>query len=129
MLRLGCVNRCRRGGRLPPDRWLRDGGSYRHRRHDSYVLAGGTLERVAHRAHFQPVEYNALHGGLQRWFEPAQHGRAQALYVMIGYGLGGALGVLVASWVWTAVSPQAVFVVSAAAAVLGAWAFRQCREP
>ena len=34
---------------------------------------------------------------------------AQALYVRIGYGLGGALGVLAASWVWTAVSPQAVF--------------------
>ena len=23
-----------------------------------------------HRAHWQPVEYNALHGGLERWFEP-----------------------------------------------------------
>jgi hypothetical protein len=25
---------------------------------------------VPHRAHWQPVEYNALHGGLERWFEP-----------------------------------------------------------
>jgi hypothetical protein len=23
-----------------------------------------------HRAHWQPLEYNALHGGMQRWFEP-----------------------------------------------------------
>jgi hypothetical protein len=25
---------------------------------------------VAHRAHWQPLEYNALHGGIERWFEP-----------------------------------------------------------
>ena len=75
------------------------------------------------------VHHSAAVATLQRWFEPAQQGRAQALYVTIGYGLGGALGVLAASWVWTAVSPQAVFVVSAAAAALGAWVFRQCREP
>ncbi len=64
------------------------------------------------------VHHSAAVATLQRWFEPAQQGRAQALYVTIGYGLGGALGVLAASWVWTAVSPQAVFVVSAAAAAL-----------
>ena len=61
--------------RLPPDRWLRDGGSYRHRRHDSYVVTTGAdagLRLVQHRAHWQPVEYNALHGGLERWFEPVE---------------------------------------------------------
>ena len=26
--------------------------------------------QAPHRAHWQPVEYNALHGGMQRWFEP-----------------------------------------------------------
>ena len=25
---------------------------------------------MPHRAHWQPVEYNALHGGMQRWFAP-----------------------------------------------------------
>ena len=61
--------------RLPPDRWLRDGGSYRHRRHDSYVVTTGAdagLRLVQHRAHWQPVEYNALHGGIERWFAPLQ---------------------------------------------------------
>ena len=29
-----------------------------------------TVRLVAQRAHWQPVEYNALHGGLERWFEP-----------------------------------------------------------
>ncbi|AKQ70839.1 hypothetical protein A176_007751 [Myxococcus hansupus] len=30
------------------------------------------MTQVPHRAHWQPVEYNALHGGLERWFEPVQ---------------------------------------------------------
>jgi hypothetical protein len=55
---------------LPPDPHLRDGGRYRRRRHGCCVLEGGVLQAVPHRAHWQPVEYNALHGGIQRWFEP-----------------------------------------------------------
>ena len=55
---------------LPPDRYLRDGGRYRRRRHGSCVIDGGRCEPVAQRAHWQPVEYNALHGGIERWFEP-----------------------------------------------------------
>lgn len=55
---------------LPPDNYLKDGGHYRRRRHGSLVLSGGSVEKVPHRAHWQPVEYNALHGGMARWFEP-----------------------------------------------------------
>ncbi|MBI5717464.1 MAG: 2OG-Fe dioxygenase family protein [Burkholderiales bacterium] len=55
---------------LPPDRYLRDGGRYRRRRHGSFVVEGESCQPVAHRAHWQPVEYNALHGGIERWFEP-----------------------------------------------------------
>ena len=55
---------------LPPDRYLRDGGRYRRRRHGCFVIEQGRVEAVAHRAHWQPVEYNALHGGIERWFEP-----------------------------------------------------------
>ncbi|MBL8348372.1 MAG: 2OG-Fe dioxygenase family protein [Rubrivivax sp.] len=55
---------------LPPDRYLRDGGRYRRRRHGSFVVDGGECSSVPHRAHWQPVEYNALHGGIERWFEP-----------------------------------------------------------
>ena len=55
---------------LPPDVHLKDGGKYRRRRHSSFIADGGALTRVAHRAHWQPVEYNALHGGMERWFEP-----------------------------------------------------------
>lgn len=55
---------------LPPDTHLRDGGRYRRRRHACYVVEGGTVQAVPHRAHWQPLEYNALHGGIERWFEP-----------------------------------------------------------
>lgn len=55
---------------LPPDRYLRDGGRYRRRRHGSYVVHGAEVSLQPHRAHWQPVEYNALHGGIERWFEP-----------------------------------------------------------
>ncbi len=55
---------------LPPDAHLRDGGHYRRRRHASCVVEGGSVRLVPQRAHWQPVEYNALHGGIERWFEP-----------------------------------------------------------
>jgi hypothetical protein len=59
---------------LPPDRHLRDGGRYRRRRHGSFVLDGGACRAVPQRPHWQPVEYNALHGGIQRDFEPMPSG-------------------------------------------------------
>jgi hypothetical protein len=56
---------------LPRDQYLRDGGRYRSRRHSCFVHeVGGTPTLAPHRAHWQPTSYNALHGGLERWFEP-----------------------------------------------------------
>ena len=55
---------------LPPDQYLKDGGRYRRRRHASYRLEDEVVQAVPHRAHWQPLSYNALHGGMQRWFEP-----------------------------------------------------------
>ena len=55
---------------LPADAYLRDGGRYRRRRHSCYVVDADSVQPVPHRAHWQPLEYNALHGGLERWFEP-----------------------------------------------------------
>jgi hypothetical protein len=57
---------------LPPDTYLRDGGHYRRRRHSCFIVRGSEVEQVPHRAHWQPLEYNALHGGLERWFEPIE---------------------------------------------------------
>jgi hypothetical protein len=60
--------------RLPRDTYLLDGGRYRFRRHSCFIheLAGDSLQLVPHRAHWQPRDYNALHGGLERWFEPIE---------------------------------------------------------
>lgn len=55
---------------LPPDLHLKDGGRYRRRRHGCFVVDGDHVEPAPHRAHWQPLEYNALHGGIERWFEP-----------------------------------------------------------
>ena len=57
---------------LPPDAYLRDGGRYRRRRHACFVADADALRSVPRRAHWQPLEYNALHGGLERWFAPMQ---------------------------------------------------------
>ena len=55
---------------LPPDDFLKDGGRYRRRRHACFEVTHGRVEQVPHRAHWQPLEYNALHGGMERWFAP-----------------------------------------------------------
>ncbi|MBL8262745.1 MAG: 2OG-Fe dioxygenase family protein [Xanthomonadaceae bacterium] len=65
-------------GDLPPDEYLRDGGRYRSRRHACFTVAGDGVVRAPHRAHYQPVDYNALHGGIQRWFAPVEDDVATA---------------------------------------------------
>jgi hypothetical protein len=55
---------------LALDNYLKDGGRYRRRRHSCYVQDGESLALTAHRAHWQPLAYNALHGGMHRLFEP-----------------------------------------------------------
>ena len=59
---------------LPPDEYLLDGGRYRSRRHSCFVqsFAPKAFTAAAHRAHWQSTTYNALHGGIERWFEPVE---------------------------------------------------------
>jgi hypothetical protein len=66
---------------LPPDAHLKDGGHYRRRRHACFIqeMADGKLARTAHRAHWQPTDYNALHGGFERWFDPVEPEVAEAV--------------------------------------------------
>ncbi len=63
---------------LPPDEYLRDGGRYRSRRHACFTVTADGVTRAPHRAHYQPVDYNALHGGIQRWFAPVEDAVATA---------------------------------------------------
>ena len=57
---------------LAPDEYLKDGGRYRKRRHSCFTAVNGDLRAMPHRPHWQPLAYNALHGGMQRWFAPIQ---------------------------------------------------------
>jgi hypothetical protein len=59
---------------LELDNYLKDGGHYRRRRHSCFIDSGDAISQTAHRAHWQPVEYNALHGGMHRLFEPVEPG-------------------------------------------------------
>lgn len=67
---------------LPHDRYLRDLGRYRSRRHGCAVVhvdaAHPHLSEVPHRPHWQSTAYNALHGGLERHFEPLDRRMADA---------------------------------------------------
>ncbi len=59
---------------LPQDRYLRDLGRYRSRRHSCAVVhvdePAARLAPVPHRPHWQSTAYNALHGGIERSFAP-----------------------------------------------------------
>ncbi|HPU52656.1 MAG TPA: MFS transporter, partial [Burkholderiaceae bacterium] len=65
------------------------------------------------------VHHSAAMALLHRWFEPGEQGRAQALFVTLGYGIGGSIGGLAAGWWWDHVSPAWAFYSAAIAAALG----------
>src|SRR3954468_3180356 len=59
--------------RLELDRYMADGGRYRRRRHANYAATvDGGIVRAAHQPHYQSRDYNALNGGIARWFEPIE---------------------------------------------------------
>jgi hypothetical protein len=58
---------------LELDRYLAEGGRCRKRRFAVYTIdSDGSIERQPHQPHFQHREYNALFGGLERWFAPIE---------------------------------------------------------
>jgi hypothetical protein len=56
---------------LELDHYMADGGRYRRRRHTVFA-AGPHIPpmRQPHQPHYQSPDYNPLHGGIARWFEP-----------------------------------------------------------
>jgi hypothetical protein len=59
--------------RLELDTYMADGGRYRRRRHAVYrVVDAEPPIRLPHEPHFQAVDYNPLHGGIERWFAPIE---------------------------------------------------------
>lgn len=91
------------------------------------VLLALALAQAMHAVTFA-VHHSSCILTIQRWFPGRAAARGQALYVSIGYGLGGSVGGLVAAWLWTAVSPSAAFLSSSAAALFGWLAVRRARE-
>jgi len=56
---------------LVVDAYLAEHGTFRRRRHAVFSLSkDGAAERLPHRPHYQSKTYNALQGGIERWFEP-----------------------------------------------------------
>ncbi len=56
---------------LEPDQYLASKGRFRRRRHATFsAMAQGSVVQEPHQAHFQALQYNALQGDIQRWFEP-----------------------------------------------------------
>lgn len=55
---------------LALDAFMADGGRYRRRRFGVFEAAPGRLSRQPHQPHYQGREYNALNGGVERWFDP-----------------------------------------------------------
>jgi hypothetical protein len=55
---------------LGVDTYMADGGRYRRRRHAAFSAADTGFRRKPHQPHYQSRDYNALNGGIARWFEP-----------------------------------------------------------
>ena len=60
---------------LDIDEYMADGGRYRRRRHACFTRGGHARSmRQPHRPHYQSRGYNALNGGIDRWFTPVDDG-------------------------------------------------------
>jgi hypothetical protein len=55
---------------LGVDTYMADGGRYRRRRFAAFRAGPGGIARKPHQPHYQSRDYNALNGGIERWFEP-----------------------------------------------------------
>ena len=65
------------------------------------------------------LHHSAVMALLHRWFGGEQQGRAQAMYITLGNGLGGGAGGIVASQLWEGFGPEVAFYGAALAAVVG----------
>lgn len=58
------------------DLHMADGGRYRRRRFAALGASDGIVTRKPHQPHFQSRDYNALNGGIERWFLPVSDSTA-----------------------------------------------------
>ena len=74
---------------LGVDTYMADGSRYRRRRFSAFAItadrgAQAAIVRKPHQPHYQSRDYNALNGGIERWFQPiteaaANHPALQAI--------------------------------------------------
>lgn len=87
---------------MPVDTFMADGGRYRRRRYAVYSADAGQVVREAHQPHYQGLEYNALNGGVARWFAPVADaiGAGASLVTVLGFctRLFGALAPATRRW-------------------------------
>jgi hypothetical protein len=88
---------------LEVDGYLDAHGRYRKRRFGVYAAgSAGAIARQPHQPHYQHREYNALFGGVERWFEPIAPsiGDGPTMMTVLRFcaGLFGALAPDVARW-------------------------------
>ena len=58
------------------DTYMADGGRYRKRRHAAFLADPAGVRRKPDQPHYQSRDYNALNGGIARWFDPVLPGVA-----------------------------------------------------
>jgi hypothetical protein len=80
---------------LRPDEYMADGGRYRLRRHAVLSAGPGAPRLEPAQPHYQSRDYNALNGGVARWFEPVAPdviaGPTMARVLGLGCGVFGRL--------------------------------------
>ncbi len=55
---------------LGVDTYMADGGRYRKRRHAAFHATAAAFQTKPRQPHYQSRDYNALNGGIARWFDP-----------------------------------------------------------
>ena len=55
---------------LGVDTYMADGGRYRRRRFSVFAISAHGIVRKPNQPHYQSRDYNALNGGIERWFQP-----------------------------------------------------------
>ncbi len=81
--------------------------------------------QLAHAVSFGAYHAVAMHY-VTRFFPPALHGRGQAVYNAVAYGIGGSIGSLGSGFLWEGISPDAAFYAAGIVAFVGtavAWRF------
>lgn len=88
---------------LAPDTYLASVGRHRRRRHAVFRAdRDGTIARLPHQPHYQSLNYNALQGDIERWFEPVRdevaHGATLATVLGFCRDFFGQLAPQVPGW-------------------------------